>query len=296
MKLPSPKLLGLVGLTLFTLLGGCALANKVPVIVSLEAEKDSLSTADSCPLRAIAYDPDGGELSYQWSADGGTVSGEGSAVSWKTPDTPGSYQISVTVTDDRGSEAEAQFSLEVAANTPPVIDSLSTKRHQINRGEFVVIECQAQDDDGDELTYSWSATGGAFYGTGPVATWEAPLELGSYVITVVASDGSGARATGRLTLEVTVNHSPVIESLTSTATVVIFGQDADITCVATDPDDDVLSYFWSADDGELSAEGPAAIFFAPDTCGEYVTITVSVADSRGGETTKELSLRTRKPG
>lgn len=300
MKSPSLKLLrrlGLAALALFMLLGGgCALSNKAPVIISLEAGKDNLCAAESCPLRVIAYDPDGDDLSYQWSVAAGDISGDGQTAVWTAPHTQGTYQVSVKVADGGGGEAEMQLSLEVTTNTPPVIDSLSAKRPRANRGEFVVIECLALDADEDDLTYSWSATGGTFYGTGPVTTWEAPLTLGTYTITVAVSDGRGAEASGRLTLEVAVNHSPVIDSLTTDETVVIFGRSANINCSASDPDGDVISYFWSATDGEISGEGPAIIWSAPDTCGEYVTVTVSVVDTRGGETSGELAIRTRKPG
>jgi len=300
MKSPSLKLLwrlGLAALVLSTLLsGGCALLNKAPVIISLEAEEDNLCTAQSCPLRVIVYDPDGDDLNYQWSVTDGDISGNGQTAVWTTPRAPGTYQVSVTVSDDGGGQAETQLSLEVAPNAIPFIDSLSAKRPRANRGEFVVIECLALDGDGDDLAYSWSATEGTLYGAGPVVTWEAPLELGAYTITVVVSDGKGAQASGRLTLEVAANHSPVIESLTASVAVVTFGQSTDITCTASDPDGDAINYFWSATDGEISGEGPAIIWSAPDACGESVTVTVSVVDSRGGETSEEITVWTRKPG
>jgi hypothetical protein len=299
-KLPSLKLLrrlSLAALALFTLLsGGCALSNKAPVIVGLEAGEDNLCVTESCPLRVIAYDPDGDDLSYQWSATGGDISADGQTAVWTAPHTPGTYQVSVKVTDGGGAEAETQLSLEVAPNSPPVIDSLSAKRPRANRGEFVVIECLASDADEDNLAYSWSATGGTFYGVGPVIAWEAPLELEAYTIMVTVSDGKGTEASGRLTLEVAVNHSPVIESLTASETVVIFGRSTDITCTASDPDGDVISYFWSATDGEISGEGPAIIWSAPDACGATVAVTVSVVDSRGGETSKDITIWTRTPG
>jgi len=290
--------LGLVGLTLVLLLsGGCALSNKGPVIVSLEVGDDSLYVSQSYSLRAIACDPDGDDLSYVWSATGGDISGDGPEVSWTAPDTPGTCQVGVMVVDNGGAETEMELSLEVVANTPPVIKSLSAKRPRANRGEFVVIECLAVDDDGDDLSYAWSATGGTFYGAGPVVAWEAPLELGTYTIRATVSDGKGAPALGQLTLEVAVNHSPVIESLTATDTVVFLGQSTDISCVASDPDGDVISYFWSATDGEIVGEGPNVIWDTPlDSCGDYVTITVSVVDTRGGETSAEITLRARSPG
>ncbi len=300
MKSPLLKLmrrLGLVVLALFTFFnGGCALSNNNPVIISLEAENNNLCVTESCPLRVVACDPDGDDLSYQWSAIDGDISGDGRTAIWTAPHTPGTYQVNVRVADNRGGEAETQLILKVAPNTPPVIDGLSAKRLRANRGEFVVIECLALDDDGDNLTYSWSATGGTFYGVGPVTTWEAPLVLGIYTISVAVSDGKDTQASRQLILEVAVNHSPVIESLTASETLVIFGRSTDINCVASDPDGDVISYFWSATDGEISGEGPAIIWSAPDACDSSVTVTVSVIDSRGGETSGDITIWTRTPG
>ncbi|MCK4723061.1 MAG: hypothetical protein KAT75_07145, partial [Dehalococcoidia bacterium] len=138
--------------------------------------------------------------------------------------------------------------------------------------------------------------GGTFYGTGPITTWEAPLTLGTYTITVEVTDGRGGEASGRLTLGVAANHSPVIESLAAEHMVVIFGKSTNINCVASDPDGDALTYFWAAADGEISGEGSAVIWTAPDVCDEYITVTVTVVDDRGGETSRELSIRVRKPG
>ena len=289
--------LSLLGLVLSAILaGGCAPSNKVPVIISLEAEKDCLCAAESCEIRVVAYDPDGDDLSYAWSATGGDIFGEGSMATWTAPDSPQTYTIIVKVADGRGGEAEMQLSLGVIPNSPPLIDSLAAKRARANRGEFIVIECLASDTDEDSLTYTWSATGGTFYGTGSITTWEAPLTLGTYTITVEVTDGRGGEASGRLTLDVTANHSPVIESLAAEHMVVIFGKSTNINCVASDPDGDALTYFWAAADGEISGEGSAVIWTAPDACGEYITVTVTVVDDRGGEASRELSIRVRKPG
>ncbi len=288
---------GLVALMLGAVLASsCTLLNKAPVISSLEAEKDCLCATESCEIRAVAYDPDGDELSYQWRATGGNISGQGATAIWTAPDNSDTYTITVEVTDGRGGRSEMQLSLGVVPNTPPAVESLAAKRARVNRAEFIVIECLASDADGDSLIYTWAATGGTFYGSGPITAWESPLTLGAYTITVEVSDGRGGEASAQLTMEVTVNHSPVIESLTAEQMLVVFGNSTTVTCVASDPDGDKITYLWTAADGEISGEGPEVIWTAPDKCGEYVTITVSVIDDRGGETSGELDIRVRKPG
>ena len=104
--------LALVALTLSTILGsGCGLFNNAPVISSLEVEKAYLCAAESCEIRVVASDPDGDELSYQWSASGGDISGQGAIVTWTAPGRSGGYVISVRVTDGWGGEASEELDI-----------------------------------------------------------------------------------------------------------------------------------------------------------------------------------------
>jgi hypothetical protein len=290
-------LLGLVALTLgAVLVSGCTLLNKAPVISSLEADKDNLSVAESCEIRVAACDLDGDELSYEWQASRGTILGQSQVAIWTAPHSSGIYDVTVRVSDGRGGEVEGHLSLNVIPNSPPVIENLTAQRTRASRAETIVIECLASDAERDSLAYTWSATGGTFYGSGPITAWEAPLDLGTYTITVEVTDGRGGEASADLTIEVAPNHPPVIESLTPTEWVVLVDNSTDITCTASDPDDDVLSYFWSAPQGELSGEGSTVTWTAAGECGAYVTISVDVFDGRGGETSRTLDIRVRKPG
>ena len=45
----------------------------------------------------------------------------------------------------------------------------------------------------------------------------------AYTLTVEVTDGRGGEASGQLTMKVTVNHSPVIESLIANEMLVTFG-------------------------------------------------------------------------
>jgi hypothetical protein len=244
----------------------------------------------------VASDPNGDELSYEWQATGGDISGQGQVAVWTAPRSPGTYTIAVRVTDGKGGVAETELSLDVIPNSPPVIESLEAQRTRANRAEAIVIECLASDAEGDSLAYDWSATGGNFYGAGSIMAWLAPTELGSYNILVTVTDGRGDETSAELTIDVAANHPPVIESLTAEQMVVVFGNSTEVTCVASDPDGDEIAYLWEAAEGEISGEGPAVMWSAPDKCGEYVTVTVAVFDDRGGEATGALDIRVRKPG
>ena len=164
-----------------------------------------------------------------------------------------------------------------------------------NRGECISIECVASDTDQDRLIYSWLATGGELHGTGSLAIWAAPYSLGIYEITVTVKDDRDGVATKKISIEVGVNHPPVIESLTAEPTSVLQGETITIECIASDSDGDELTYMWTAEDGDFSGVDSMVTWATPMEC-KYYKLTVLVADGRGGETSKELQVRVKKPG
>ena len=176
------------------------------------------------------------------------------------------------------------------ANQPPVISSLTANEEQITPAGICQIECIASDPDGDSLSYIWLAGGGNISGEGSIVTWIAPDAPGAYTITVEVTDGRGGEATTQLTINVVaINHPPVIESLTTGRKKVVKAGTSTIQCVASDPDGDELSYIWSAERGNISGEGAMVTWVAPNTHGTY-TITVTVADGRGGEASESISI------
>jgi len=174
------------------------------------------------------------------------------------------------------------------ANQPPVISSLTASEGRVSPSGSSQIKCVASDPDGDELSYTWSASGD-ISGEGSVVTWIAPNAPGAYIITVKVTDGRGGEATVQLTIGVAVNHPPVIESLTTEHKKVRKAMTSTIECLASDPDEDELSYIWSVDGGNISGEGSVATWVAPNAYGTY-TVTVTVTDGRGGEATERISI------
>ena len=54
-----------------------------------------------------------------------------------------------------------------APNTVPVIISLNVATDRIEPFSLCALECEAMDPDGDPLTYTWKASAGDIFGTGP---------------------------------------------------------------------------------------------------------------------------------
>ena len=207
----SKRLAGLIILIVAILImGGCTPANQLPIISSLIANQERVESSDILQIECAASDPDGDELSYSWSADSGHVYGEGSTASWTAPEAPGSYTITVSVTDGRNGEATAQLIINVEApNDPPTIESLIVTAEHIYleettagfttqesvykalNGQEYKIECVASDPDGDELAFEWLADGGEWQGEGSMVTWYSPPEKGEVTLIVKVSDGRG---------------------------------------------------------------------------------------------------------
>jgi len=172
-----------------------------------------------------------------------------------------------------------------APNQAPAITSLSASPASVAPGGSSTITCVASDPDGDTLTYAWSATGGTISGTGSAVTWVAPGVEGTFTISVTVDDGNGGTDTDSLDVVVAVvNNPPLITSLSASLATVAPGGSSTITCVASDPDGDTLTYTWSASGGTISGTGSSVTWVAPGVEGTY-NISVTVDDGRGGTDT-----------
>lgn len=77
------------------------------------------------------------------------------------------------------------------------------------------------------------------------------------------------------------NQSPVIQSTTASPQTIKTGETTQLTCVATDPDGDQLTYSWSSTNGTFpnGTNGSSVLWEAPDEAGTN-TISVIVDDGK----------------
>ena len=290
-----------VAAVLLAILFDTMLANHRPAITSLEAPKRVFPLA-SCQIVCNVTDRDGDELSYNWSASGGGITGEGATVTWTAPHSEGSYNVTVIVTDGRGGTVTNYVIITVRRNRAPTIISLVADADWILPSGSLNVTCDATDSDGDELSYEWTATGGDITGTGPEVTWTAPQEAGIYDITVVVKDGHGSSDTEMVPISIAPEQPPIIEDLLITKDryghcylkpysggyYVGKKQMYDIECVVSDTSIE-LFYEWSCTGGNISGEGSMVAWTAPDTSGK-VTVAVIVSDIAGNMAGKNLVL------
>ncbi len=184
------------------MVGSCVQSNNLPVISKVQPEKDWVTPSGKNIIVCVASDADDDSLTYAWSATGGTFSGAGPVVTWMAPNTPGTYALTVTVTDGRGGEVSSQLTMDVLVNHAPVIESLIAEPPAVKQGGRATLKCVASDPDGDTLNYEWVAARGNISGQGFVVTWTAPNACDEYVIKVTVSDIKGSEASEELKIRV----------------------------------------------------------------------------------------------
>ena len=275
------------------------LADHRPVITSLEAEPERVSSRGSCQITCTATDRVGDELSYNWSADGGEINGEGATVTWTAPYFAGSYNVTVIVTDSRGSGVTRKVTIEVRTNRAPTINNLVANAVWTTPSGNLQVTCDASDPDGDELSYAWTASGGEISGTGTVVNWTAPQEVGTYNVTVVVRDGRGGGDMRGVLLSVSPGTPPTIEDLavtakepkylktTTTGYKVWKAKEYDIECIVSDASGGV-AYVWSCTGGQISGEGSKITWIAPNQSSVDATVTVMVSDVTGNQVGKSI--------
>jgi hypothetical protein len=108
--------------TTVTLVPGCDetldFANNPPGGLSISRDKCYLGPNDTVVLTGQATDSDGDEISYSWTAGEGTLTpadGKGQVVSWRAPDSHGTYRVTLHVTDGLDSAAKG-IDLDVGRN------------------------------------------------------------------------------------------------------------------------------------------------------------------------------------
>ncbi|KFE72017.1 kelch repeat-containing protein [Hyalangium minutum] len=195
-------------------------------------------------------------------------------------------------------------------NEAPIIDSLVATATTVAPGGNLVLQATAHDPNpGDTLTYAWSSTAGTFSAsTSDVTGWIAPLTLGAQRLTLTVTDPGGLSSSislnvnvatsgpeGEAQLSITFNSSPRLAWVSASPTQLSPGQTTSVSVAGTDPDEDGLSYSWSATcAGAWANASSSSAQFTPSALPAVACnncrLTVSVSDGRGGQTTGTVAL------
>ena len=295
--------------------------NAAPCITSLIADRASVATGGTVSLLATAEDPDVGDvLSYAWTASAGSFASPGSlSTDWTAPAQTGPVTLTLTVTDSKGATAtlsltltvnagEGSAAVNVALNSWPTVTRILAVPSAVAVGEPTQVTATASDNDGDLLTYAWTA--------GCAGTWEdAHLATarftpsaqppgstcGNCPLTVTVADGRGGQTTGNFSICVgpkpTARFPPEITLAYQSAASAPARATVTFQVEARDPQGSALSFSWKANAGTLGTAQHAAgrsevSWTAPDCTlsGTTPTLQATVTNALGLSVSRQFKV------
>ncbi|MCX6005376.1 MAG: hypothetical protein NT082_06875 [Chloroflexi bacterium] len=173
-------------------------------------------------IRCPVSNPDNDAITFVWSAENGTIKGEGEQVTWVAPDAEGEYAITVKVVDGRGGEATATRKFKVTTNPYGNIEPDKTiylkfnlpsndivkESRRVRIWTTSIIECIPQNGDLEQLTFKWTAHEGKLAannleaGKADSVGWIAPGQAGKYTVSVIVTDNNGNEGMGEVEFDV----------------------------------------------------------------------------------------------
>ncbi|MBN1205923.1 MAG: right-handed parallel beta-helix repeat-containing protein [Myxococcaceae bacterium] len=292
------------------------LAPTPPFIEAVVGSKASVVPGGAIQLRAVARGLDAGEeLSYTWEADAGTFDDAHSASpTWTAPASGG--QRTLTLVVGSGEETlSLTFTLDVTGvgtlsdgttvrlnRWPKAGRLVAVPAETVAVGQEVTLELQGvADEEGDALTYTWSASceGSRAEGTGPAFRFT-PSALpeaatcDNCIVQVRVEDAYGGAVGYGVGLCVRDRTPPSIVAASPTTLTAAPGELLKLSISAEDPSGGTLSFGWKANTGTLGVPvqtgDTSEVLWTALSCvpsGVMPTIEVTVTNSVG------LSIRVR---
>ncbi len=151
-------------------------------------------------------------------------------------------------------------------------------------GDSVAVHADATNPENRPLSYSWSANEGAVDGNGSAVRWNSSdRPPGMYTIQVRVDNGRNGSAGCAVNIRVErrPNRPPTISCAADRASVTA-GERVEISATASDPDEDPLTFSWTATGGRVEGSGASARFYTSDLSTGGYTIAGHVDDGHGG--------------
>ena len=130
-----------------------------------------------------------------------------------TPSEVGSYDITVTTTDENGNSETTTFTIDVEDTTKPTVESVADQTQEVNT-EIEPIKIEATDNSGRAVTNKVDGLpDGVTFDEATNTISGTPSEVGSYDITVTTTDESGNVTETIFTIDVEDTTKPTVESI-----------------------------------------------------------------------------------
>lgn len=201
--------------------------------------------------------------------------------------TEGGHQVVRFPTQHFGTYAA---SLPTENDGAPTVTAISAVPVSVAPEEETSLVCQASDPDGDALTYAWSGPGNFTENASSATGWSAD-QPGAYQLECTVGDGHGHLVSALYFIDVSeppANLAPQITALSASPATVVAGGETTLTCEATDPEGDELSYAWTGT-GTFGSPAASTSSWSYDTAGAY-DLTCTVSDTHGNEASQSVSV------
>ncbi len=228
---------------------------------------------------AGSVDPDGAITSYAWNFGNGTTSTQANPTASFT--SPGTFAVTLTVTDNSGATAVASTSVTITpANVLPNAVFSATPLTGPSPLVVTLNAGASNDPDGAITSYAWDLGNGST-ATGPTTsfTYTTP---GSYTVKLTVTDNrGGVRTATRTVVAGPSNIAPVASLLalptSGPAPLLVTG----VGTNSTDADGTIIGYSWDFGNGVTGAGSVRSALYT--TPGTY-TVKLTVTDNRGVST------------
>ncbi len=232
---------------------------------------------------SASSDPDGTIASYAWDfGDGSLATGPTASHSYLQG---GSYNVTLTVTDNQGATNTASQGVSVVApppNQPPVAAFTSAATFLGASFDGTT----SSDPDGTVVSWAWDFGDGAT-GTGST-TSHTYAAAGTYPVKLTVTDDKGAQTSVTNSVTVVANQPPVA-AFTPSVTNLAASFDGS---ASSDPDGTIASYAWDFGDGATGTGATATHTYASAST---FTVTLTVTDGQGATNQVQQQVTTTAP-
>jgi len=255
----------------------------LPPTVVLTASTTNGKMPLTVAFSAVAVDPNGDRLTYQWDFGDDESSNLQNPIHTYTQ--IGTYHARVIAEDTAGNTgSDTETIIVTSANgAPSVVMTASSTSGEAPA--FVAFTAVAVDPDNDPVTYSWD------FGDGETSNLQNPThtfeEVGTYTVTVTATDNHGNEGQDSMQfVAFDANHAPTV-----IITAIPTNGEAPLTvvfnAVGVDPDGDTLTYSWDFGNGDTAETQTTVYTFENE--GTY-NVVVTATDSNGNTGTDSVVI------
>ena len=238
---------------------------------------------------SASSDPDGSIDTLSWDFGDGSPVKTGATTSHKYT-AEGTFQVTLTVTDNDGASSVAQQWVTVA-DVPPNQAPVASFTYEAAYLDVDFDASASSDPDGSIDTISWDFGDNTAVKTGAEVSHKYAA-AGTYVVTVTVKDNEGAESSSSQSLVVVAapTNQPPSASFTHSVAGLRVSVDAS---ASSDPDGSIDTISWNFGD-QSSAKTGTKVSHDYAAAGTYV-VTLSVTDNDGATTTSTSSVTVTEP-